>query len=183
MFVCAGNTESFVCAKSVGVGLVQSALNLSRLCLLEKPSTIIFIGTAGSYDFSTPLLSLYVSTQAMQIEESFTLAHSYTPLDNCLQAQGSKTLDLPPAIVNSSNYIHTDLNFSRRMVQAGIHLENMEFFSVLSVAQYYQIPSFGVFCVTNYTNAHAHKDFLASHGQAKARLETFINQLKDENVR
>ncbi|BEG58018.1 hypothetical protein NHP21005_17060 [Helicobacter sp. NHP21005] len=79
MFVCAGNTESFSWAKSVGVGLVQSALNLSRLCLLDKPKELVFVGTAGSYDLKTPLLSLFVSSKATQIEESFILGHSYTP--------------------------------------------------------------------------------------------------------
>ncbi|BCZ18427.1 Purine nucleoside phosphorylase PunB [Helicobacter sp. NHP19-012] len=180
MFVCAGNTESFACAKSVGVGLVQSTLNLSRLCLLEKPKEIIFIGTAGSYDFSMPLLSLFISHQATQIEESFTLKHSYTPLDNGVQAQAQPTLDLPIALVNSSNYIHTDADFSKAMCHAGILLENMEFFGVLSVAQCYGLPCFGVFCVTNYTNAHAHRDFIANHERAKERLEGLINQLKKE---
>ncbi|BDQ27477.1 purine nucleoside phosphorylase (punB) [Helicobacter heilmannii] len=179
MFVCAGNTESFAWAKSVGVGLVQSALNLSRLCLLEKPEVLVFVGTAGSYDPKTPFLSLFASHQATQIEESFTLEHSYTPLNNGVQAQEMPTLNLPKALVNSSNYIHTDRGFSHAMCHAGILLENMEFFSVLCVAKAYQIPSFGIFCVTNHTNEHAHKDFMANHNTAKERLEAISKQLKD----
>ncbi|BCZ17868.1 Purine nucleoside phosphorylase PunB [Helicobacter sp. NHP19-003] len=179
MFVCAGDTESFSYAKSVGVGLVQSALNLSRLCMLDNPKEIIFIGTAGSYDPKTPILSLFASTKATQIEESFILGHSYTPLDNGVQTKWPQTLDLPSVVVNSSHYIHTDTHFSNAMCHAGILLENMEFFAVLRVAQCYNVPCFGVFCVTNYTNEHAHRDFIANHESAKERLGSLYQKLKD----
>ncbi|BEG58017.1 hypothetical protein NHP21005_17050 [Helicobacter sp. NHP21005] len=97
-----------------------------------------------------------------------------------MQSQRPTPLDLPSVVVNSSHYIHTDSGFSHAMCHAGILLENMEFFSVLSVAQAYQIPSFGVFCITNYTNARAHKDFCTNHERAKERLEVLINQFKKE---
>lgn len=49
MILCAGNNESFSFATPIGVGLIESTINLSRLCLFDKPEFILFIGSAGSY--------------------------------------------------------------------------------------------------------------------------------------
>ncbi|TSA85970.1 purine-nucleoside phosphorylase [Helicobacter mehlei] len=178
MFVCAGKMESFSFAKSIGVGLVQSALELSRLCLLEKPASLIFIGSAGTYDFDLPLLSLYKSAHAFQIEESFVTQHSYTPIENALEIQTNdfEALDLPPIKVNSSNYIHTNAEFARHMCHFGIALENMEFFSVLSVARAFNLPSFGIFCTTNRADQNAHAQFLENHAKACAKLQAWVAQ-------
>ena len=35
--------------KSIGVGLVSSAINLTKICLFNRPEFILFIGSAGSY--------------------------------------------------------------------------------------------------------------------------------------
>ncbi|WP_121020865.1 phosphorylase family protein [Helicobacter vulpis] len=176
MFVCAGYSENFKMAKGVGVGLIQSTICLTRLCLLENPTELIFVGSAGSYDPNLPLLSLCKSARGYQIEQSFTQAQSYTPLDNHLEVH-SALLDqirLPDVQVNSSNYIHTNPNFACQMHNAGIALENMEFFALLSVAQSFNIPSVGVFCITNYITPHAHQEFLDNHDRAKARLEAWM---------
>ncbi len=49
MFVCAGKSESFEFATPIGIGLVDSAINLTKICIEKSPDSIIFIGTAGSY--------------------------------------------------------------------------------------------------------------------------------------
>ncbi|WP_120944219.1 phosphorylase family protein [Helicobacter labacensis] len=176
MFVCAGSLERIGMARGVGVGLIESAITLTRLCLLERPTELIFVGSAGSYDPNLPMLSLFKSAQGYQIEQSFVCDQSYTPLENYLEAH-SALLDqicLPAVKVNSSNYIHTSPDFARQMQGAGIALENMEFFTLLRVAQSFKIPSVGVFCVTNYISPHAHQEFLDNHDRAKARLEAWM---------
>lgn len=65
------------------------------------------------------------------------------------------------------------------MYRAGILLENMEFFSVLKTADYFKIPSLGVFCVTNYCDKNAHEDFLKNKNMAQEKLERFVRDLKD----
>ncbi len=50
----------------------------------------------------------------------------------------------------------------------------MEFFSVLKVAQEFNIPAGGVFCITNYTNKNAHEDFLKNHEKAKELLSVHV---------
>ena len=168
MFVCAGNGEEFEFARSIGVGLVESAITLSKLCMSEQVESLVFVGSAGSYDKEVDLLELFVSTQATQIEGSLLVGESYTPLkqevkslENVSCETISKILDLnlPQAIVNSSNYICIDPAYALRMKERGILLENMEFFSVLSVARRFNIPALGVFCVSNHCHSKAHKEF------------------------
>lgn len=81
------------------------------------------------------------------------------------------------AVVNSSNYITTDEVVAKQMANAGILLENMEFFAVMKVAQTFGVPAMGIFCVTNYCDENAHKDFLENHSEAKSRLEDLIQNI------
>ena len=168
MFVCAGNGEEFEFARSIGVGLVESAITLSKLCVTEGVESLVFVGSAGSYDKEVDLLELFVSTQATQIESSLLVGESYTPLKqeikslknvSCETISKILSLNLPQAIVNSSNYICIDSAYALRMKERGILLENMEFFSVLSVARRFNIPALGVFCVSNHCHSKAHKEF------------------------
>lgn len=207
MFICARG-ENFGFAREIGVGLVESASLLTSIVLKENPQCLIFVGSAGSYDESVCLLDIFISSSATQIEYSFTQNKSYTPIDNKIEIVSYETLNnqainhsknriadsenrinitailnaqkFPRAIVNSSNYICTDLYYAKQMKNAGILLENMEFFSVLKVADCFKIPSFGIFCVTNYCDKNAHNDFLANHKNAQKALESNARQIYDK---
>jgi len=170
MIICAGNNETFDFAVPMGVGLIETAMNLTRLCLLDPPDFLLFVGTAGSYG-EKEIFDIVESKTAANIELAFLQNRAYTPLDNVVSAErGGK----PGLIVNSSNYITTDAETAGGFLKFGIGIENMEFFSVLRVAQEFDIPAGGVFCVTNYCNGNAHADFLANHDEAKRRLADFI---------
>jgi nucleoside phosphorylase len=58
----------------------------------------------------------------------------------------------------------------------GVGIENMEFFSVLKIAQEFNIPAGGVFCVTNFTNKNAHEDFVNNHEKAKLLLSEHVKK-------
>ena len=174
MIVCAGNIESFEFATSIGIGLIESAMNLTRLCLFDKPEFLIFIGSAGSYGKYKPF-DIVESSIASNIENSFLTGGSYTPLDNVIQAYNDDNVSREAKdIVNSSNYITTDEELSSSYQKHNIELENMEFFSVLKIAQEFKIPVLGIFVVTNYCNKSAHKDFLANHQKAKYLLSEYM---------
>lgn len=330
MIVCAGRVEQFSFAKSIGVGLVESSAGLSRLILQEAPREIIFIGTCGVYDINEPLLQVFTSTAATQIELSFLQNQSYTPIENFIVADPfsfshsaeknldsiesnesnksneskfiesnefksiesasckkdsmnlmknspsrdvfcetfckadskeqdkistniesiesiesialkkdsikSKNLqntenikDIESAkfsreknsicensihkdsihkdsisrdldsihkdsisnkkcekprfvsyetqkIVNSSNYISTDSALAKQFLRLGVGYENMEFFSVLSVAREFGLSACGVFCGTNHIHQNAHEEFVKNHKEAMARLENFVKE-------
>ena len=163
MILCAGRMESFPFATPVGVGLVESAIHLTRLCLLHPPQFLLFIGTAGSYGEFAPG-NIVTSRGAANLEVAFLLGKGYTPLDNVVMSEFP--IVSHETIVNSSNYITTDSDISKGFLPHGIGLENMEFFSVLSVAKEFDIPAAGIFYVTNYCNPNAHADFRANHKNA-----------------
>ena len=175
MIVCAGNGEDFGFAKSLGVGLMESAIGLMQICQRESVDSLVFIGSAGAYSKEVKLFDLYIADSATQIELSFLQDKAYTPLDNhiqsgILQENVSYETFANKAIINSSNYITTDENLALRFAKAGILLENMEFFSIMKIAQYFNIPCLGVFCVSNYTHQNAHSEFMANHHKVKEIL-------------
>lgn len=167
MIICAGNNETFDFATPMGVGLIETAMNLTRLCLFDKPEFLLFVGTAGSYG-DAKLFEIIESKTASNIELSFLDNCAYTPLDNVVSTNTQATKDI---IVNSSNYISTCAEKTRKFLNYGIGIENMEFFSVLQIAKEFNIPAGGVFCVTNFTNENAHNDFVKNHEKAKQILE------------
>lgn len=171
MIICAGRNETFSFAQAMGVGLIESAINLTRLCLFDKPEFILFVGTAGSYG-NYNIFDIVESKRAANLELSFLSNDSYTPLDNVLESENKMVRN--DTVVNSSNYISTNYELSKKYNDYGIGIENMEFFSILQVAREFEIPVAGIFIVTNYTNKDAHKEFLANHNEAMKRLTDYL---------
>ncbi len=176
MIICAGRNETFPFATPMGVGLVESAINLTRQCLFDKPDYILFIGSAGSYG-NHNILDIVESRSASNIELSFLSGDSYTPLDNVLKSDNKLVRDM--TIVNSSNYISTNDNLVKDFEQYGIGIENMEFYSLLQVAKEFDIDIAGIFVITNYTNKNAHQDFIKNHKEAMDKLVDFLD---DKNI-
>jgi nucleoside phosphorylase len=170
MIICAGNNETFDFATPMGVGLVESAMNITRLCLFDKPEFLLFVGSAGSYG-DAKIFDVVESKTASNIELAFLNNDAYTPLDNVVSANDTDKKDI---IVNSSNYISTNKELSKKFLNFGVGIENMEFFSVLKIAQEFNIPAGGVFCITNYTDENAHQDFLKNHEKAKEILTKHV---------
>jgi len=170
MIICAGNNETFNFATPMGVGLIEMAMNLTRLCMFDKPEFLLFVGTAGSYGHAN-IFDIVESKTASNIELSFLENKSYTPLENVISTNTEGTKDI---VVNSCNYISTDAELAKNYLKFGVGIENMEFFSVLRIAQEFDIPAGGVFCVTNFTNTDAHEDFLKNHAKAKELLSQHV---------
>jgi len=176
MTLCAGRIESFDFAKPIGIGIVESAIHLTKLVLEEKPSFLFFVGTAGSYGRYS-IFDTVQSHKAANIELGLLNALCYTPLEPFIEtippyvSRGTKNSS---PIVNSSNYITTDAILADKMVEKNIELENMEFFSVLSVAKNFNLPCSGFFVITNYCNEHAHRDFIQNHAKAKELISLHV---------
>ena len=176
MIICAGNNETFNFAQPMGVGLIETAMNLTRLCLFDKPEFILFVGSAGSYG-EHKIFDIIESKTASNVELSFLSNDAYTPLDNVVSTNTEGTKDV---VVNSSNYISTNEELTAKFLKLGIGIENMEFYAVLKIAEEFDIPAGGVFCITNYTNANAHDDFIKNHEEAKELLTAHVkNRIKE----
>lgn len=176
MIICAGNEENFDFALATGVGLVETAMNITRLCLFDKPEFLLFVGTAGSYG-DAKIFDIIESKTASNIELAFLNNSAYTPLDNVVSTNETDVRDI---VVNSSNYISTNKELAKNFLKFGVGIENMEFFAVLKIAQEFNIPAGGVFCVTNYTDEHAHDEYLKNRDKAKILLSEHVKKRINE---
>ncbi len=172
MILCAGNSEQFDFALPIGVGLVESAINLTRLATMEAPEFLLFVGTAGSYG-NHEIFEIVESKTAANVEQALLLGSAYTPINNVVSAAEDVSRE---TIVNSSNYITTDPEMAKHFLSKKLELENMEFFSVLAVAKTFGIPAGGVFCVTNFCDKNAHEDFLKNQPRAKELLTEYMKE-------
>lgn len=171
MIICAGNNETFPFAKPIGVGLIQSAITLTKLCIEKKPEYLLFIGSAGSYG-KHKIFDIVKSKKAANIELSFFEYNSYTPIENIVKNKNK--LLKSDVTVNSSNYISKNKKLCKNFLEYGMEVENMEFFSVLSVAEKFNIKAAGIFVITNYTNKNAHEDFIKNHTKAMEKLTAYL---------
>lgn len=174
MIICAGRSETFEFATAVGVGLIESAIKLTEICLLKKPEFLLFVGSAGSYG-ENRIFDIVEAKGASNIELSFLRNDSYTPLDKIVKSD-ENNFTKSEIIVNSSNYISTNFELCKKYKEHGISIENMEFFSVLQVAKEFEIPAYGIFVITNFTDENAHKDFIKNHKEAMKKLIEYIKE-------
>lgn len=172
MIICAGKSESFKFAESIGIGLVDSAINLTKILSQNSsnlPSEIIFIGSCGLYK-DGKILEIYESKIAVNDEISALLKLSYSPI----RPEFNGDISHETIITNSSNFITTDKKSAEIFFQKGYFLENMEFYSVVKVAENFKIPALGIFCATNFCDQNAHSDFIKNHAKAKEKLEIYL---------
>ena len=113
MIICAGNSENFSFATPMGIGLIETTINITRLCLFDKPEFLLFVGTAGSYGESK-IFDIVESKTAANIELSFLSNDAYTPLDNVITTNTTNKKDI---VVNSSNYISTNAALTKKFLK------------------------------------------------------------------
>jgi hypothetical protein len=110
MIVSAGKSEVFDFSYPIGVGMVVSAINLTQLCLFDKPEFLLFVGSAGSYGEHN-IFDVVQSKGASNIELSFLQDKSYSVVDNVIVSQFDNIKH--QTIVNSSNYVTTDFELAK----------------------------------------------------------------------
>ncbi len=172
--ISSGKKEIFPFAIPIGIGLIESSINLTRIALFDKPDLIIFIGSAGSYG-KLKIYDIIETSNSSNIEQCFITKNCYTPIENIITFNNVSR----ETIINSSNYITTNENIAKKYLKLNIDAENMEFFSVVRVAKEFDIPVKGIFVITNYCNKNAHNDYIKHIKKAKAKL---INYLIEKNI-
>ena len=170
LIVCAGEMESFQFATTIGIGMVEPAINLTKILLNLKqlPKKIIFIGSCGIYG-NENLLKIYQSSLAFNYEISVIMGFSYTPIKINLPNVSQKTI-----LINSSNFITNSAEISKKFKNLGFTAENMEAYSVRCVANLFKIDFECILCSTNYCNENAHDDFIKNYPQAKEIITKYL---------
>lgn len=156
MLISSGNKEIFKDVHPMGVGLIETSINLSRVCLFNKPDFLLFYGSAGSYG-KYDVFDVVESSSSSNVELSFLQDNSYTPIDNACDSEVNFCKN--ETIVNSSNYITTNFELAKKYNDYGIGIENMEFFAIMMVAKAFDIPVGGIFVISNFCNLDAHSDY------------------------
>ena len=139
--------------------------------LYQMPEKIVFVGSAGLYK-DGEILQIYESSVGANVEISSIENRSYSPIE----CEISSIVSRGTIKTNSSNFITTDKNLAYKMFEKGYFLENMEFFSVLKVAQIFKIPAYGIFVATNFCDENAHADFIKNHSAAKELLTKYVKE-------
>ena len=139
--------------------------------LYQMPEKIVFVGSAGLYK-DGEILQIYESSVGANVEISSIENRSYSPIE----CEISSIVSRGTIKTNSSNFITTDKNLAHKMFENGYFLENMEFFSVLKVAQIFKIPACGIFVATNFCDENAHADFIKNHSAAKELLTKYVKE-------
>ena len=182
LLVYAGKSESFDFATPVGIGLIESAINLTNiltvnLLTLDQTnkqnlvSEVIFIGTGGLYK-SGKILEICESKIAVQHEISELEKHSYSPILSEIRPDVSRET----YVTNSSNFITTNKLLAYKFADIGYFIENMEFYSVYEVCKFFKIKCSAILCATNFCDENAHKEFIKNHKEAKEKLEIYIKE-------
>lgn len=172
MIVCAGRSELLKGALPVGVGLCEVVKNLTQIIMEKSPKKLHFVGSAGSYGKYAPF-DVVESCRAAQVDVSYLLDYTYTPLTKMIQNNVSCETNI---IVNSSNYITKDKDMATQFLKMGYDLENMEFYAVIYLANEFSIEAMGTFVVTNYCDENAHEDYMRHHKKANKIMERIIEE-------
>jgi len=169
-YFCAGQTEQIEFAHPLGVGLVESAINLTRFFMQNSSDEALFLGSCGSYG-GLNIFDMIESNIAVNVEISYLLGESFTPINEQVVGIGNVPRG---TIINSSNYITSSKKASELFLQKKIDAENMEFFSFLSVAKRFGVKAKGVFVVTNYCYEDAHQEYIKNHKRAIELLTEYV---------
>jgi nucleoside phosphorylase len=166
----------------LGIAYLNSALNLERylLNLKEKPSQIIFLGTAGSFEgidigdiSSVSKVSLLMSTTRMKLaytplkEEDLTInkkseeKFSDIKSSHCFSSLG----------ISQSKFLYLEL---KKEFKNEILVENMELFGLAKVASDHKIPWEAYLGITNHIGARAHQEWKQSHAAVSEKLNNWF---------
>ena len=84
-------------------------------------------------------------------------------LDNVLESENKFARN--DTIVNSSNYISTNEKLCKEFNEYGVGIENMEVFSILSVAKSLKFSCWNI-CNNKLYKWKCHEDFIKNHKEA-----------------
>lgn len=148
------------CCQAAGIGLAQAAANAMRFTLELKPERVLFIGSAGSFSTSLPLLTC---VQAKSVElKSLALinGHSRLPGPAIKKYSAEKNFFLPQieqVPMFSTLGISDNRDYAEQLYGAeqGLPCENLELFGVAAAAAEAGIPWNALAVITNYLKQDA----------------------------
>lgn len=159
---------SFYRAETLGIGFFEAGLNLRKI--LEKNSSIsqiVFLGTAGSYNYNLRIGDLVAVRDTNLLNSASLLGYAYVPRPYEF-IRSHHQYDLPQALCLSSLEITCSPDLSQKILthyaqQSTIIVENMELYGIARTASSYGIPWTALLGISNYTDENAHADWQKNH--------------------
>ena len=168
---------------AVGCGVVQAAINTAAVlknyqgAFGRSPEAVVFIGSAGSYDHSIPLLTPAVASSVVLGDTAVSLGRGYFPevMTTALHpdaALAESLLSLDREAIHSGTFATPlAITADRRLgtiirVELGAKFENLELFGVASACFSNSAPWTNLSMVTNHIHNLAHKEWNQNSAQA-----------------
>lgn len=177
-----GNT--LVC--SLGIGFLDSALNLEKLICSNTITEIVFIGTAGSYNKALSIGEIVSinSTAALNLGAVLGLAYVAGKQES-FELEVFK--DFKPAKCFSSLEISREEIIAEKLIAQNsadkFLVENMELYGVAAVAAKNKIPLKSLLGITNYINPNAHEDWKANNLSVSEKLCVIVrNEMRKQST-
>jgi nucleoside phosphorylase len=165
---------------SVGVGLVEAAMNTTRLLAKQRPAALLLVGTAGVYPGprrDLPLGSVAVIDKILLLPEILPGKHAFVPALMPSRMQSSpalikalgRTTRLPSVDVACPLAITTSASAAATAAKlSGCALENLEAFAVARAAAAAGVPFTVILGIANHVGPHGHREWKLNAREAAA---------------
>jgi len=165
---------------SVGVGLVEAAVNTTRLLAKQRPAAVLLVGTAGVYPGRRPDLPLggaALLDQILLLPEILPGKHALLP--EVVPRREHASSHLRKALMRATHLPSADvacplaITSSARAATAAARLsdcalENLEAFAVARAAALASVPFAAILGIANHVGPSGHREWKQNASQAAA---------------
>ncbi len=159
--------------QSLGIGFLNSALNLEKLIQVQAITEIIFIGTAGSYTDSLEIGEIVTVSSSSALNLGAVLELAYVPTKqehfDLNIFEGFKSAQCFSSLEISRQEIIAEKLIAQNQSEKYL-VENMELYGIAAVAKRHEIPLRALLGITNYINPNAHEDWKANNLEVSKKL-------------
>lgn len=170
--------------RSCGVGLIDSAINTSKILNNKNYDGVIFIGSSGTSNKKINLLDIVVSKEVFLASPTKTTA-SYIPkiLKNKFTATKDWLKLAESTSLHASQSFYSPIEITKSKSLANIFLkkyaascENLELFSIAATASCYNVKWIAISCITNYIGKESHTQWLKNKKNAARLSSKFLEE-------
>jgi nucleoside phosphorylase len=163
---------------SLGVGLVEASIAMTRCIIREEPSAALLLGTCGAFGTALPLGSVVAGARATLVDASIIDGTAALPapmpadatfdpgLHDALVLAGARSVQIANTVG-----ITTDDALAARLARGGagsvaVDVEHLEAFAFARACAVARIPCAAALGVANVVGSNGRAEWLAGHTRA-----------------
>jgi purine-nucleoside phosphorylase len=163
----------------LGVGHTVAAARMATLLAESRPSAVVMLGTAGSYQ-GGPEVGTAVAARRVGLSLGVAvMGLGYVPRPPVPCACDTRLLDrldLPAVDVLSVGAVTTDEVLASRLSD-GWQIEQMEAYGAAHACAQAGVPFVGIFGISNRVGPEAHVEWMEHRGEAREQARAAATQL------